>query len=201
MSRWLIFSLIGLLIVGAIMWLGRKPKDAARLPAAAPGRLPSPGSQEGEPLKQTPEFDETRFWSLIDRIDREKLNRGEGFEYQAIEPLTSALQALSREELESFENKMAEKLFAIDGSRYAAAAGEAGGSDDAFLYVRCFVLASGRDVYQSIVEDPAKMPTSLDQWCEALLSAVPQAWERKTGEQWDHSPDPSYETGSNEARW
>jgi hypothetical protein len=95
-------------------------------------------------------------------------------------------------------------LYDLDGEVYADHAGESGESGDAFLYARCYVVAKGKQHYESVKADPTMMPKSLDQWCEALLNVASKAWAIATGkdeEDWDHDSPLSYETGSNKANW
>ena len=139
------------------------------------------------------------FWKLIDKIDRQTLQKGEGFDEEAVEPLIGVISDLSRDELEAFEEHLANALHELDGRRFAEAAGDTG--DDAFLYARCFVVAMGRDTYNRTIHDPTLMPKSTDEWCEPLLYVAGAAWQRKTGEDWDYSPRVNFETGSNTAQW
>lgn len=141
------------------------------------------------------------FWKLIDRIDRRELNRGEGHDSAAIEPLIEALQALRREKLEAFSEQLAQRLYELDGRKFADAAGDSGSSDDGFLYARCFVVASGRETFERVRVDPTAMPSTIEQWCEPLLYAASEAWSRQHGTEWDYMPSASYETGSNSENW
>lgn len=144
-------------------------------------------------------MDERTFWQLIDEIDRPALL--DGNEDRALEPLRKRLATLSAEDLEGFEEILSWQLFALDGRRYADAAGASGQSDDAFLYARAFVVARGKQFYDAVLADPSKMPKSIDEWCEALLSVAPDAYEATVGDDWTFSASVSYETGSNRAQW
>ena len=111
------------------------------------------------------------------------------------------MKALPPRALEGFEEVLAGKLFALDGRRYADEAGDSGASADGFLYSRCFVVARGKDFYEAVLADPTQMPKSIDDWCEALLSAASETYERATGAKWSFTTSLSYETGSNDALW
>lgn len=142
------------------------------------------------------------FWTHIEQIDRDALNDGD--EDAAIAPLEGRLSKLSPAELEDFEDHLSQCLFAIDGRAYAKESGESGGSDDAFLYARCFVVAQGRQHYDAVLKDPSRMPKTLDGWCEALLYPHRRAWANTTGideSEWSYDASVSYETGSNEQLW
>jgi hypothetical protein len=141
------------------------------------------------------------FWKLIEHIDRDALQRGEGYDQIALQPLIGLLAVLAQPELQSFQNHLAQMLYELDGRRYANASGESGRSDDAFLYARCFVVAMGRDVYQRTRDDPDLMPKTLDRWCEPLLYATSRAWEVRHGERLQFETNVSFETGSNRALW
>jgi Protein of unknown function (DUF4240) len=141
------------------------------------------------------------FWKLIEHIDRDALQRGEGFDELALQPLIGVLAVLTQPELQSFQDHLAQMLYELDGRRYAAAAGESGRSDDGFLYARCFVVAMGRDVYGRTLRDPDLMPKTLDRWCEPLLYATSRAWEVAHGERVQFDTKVSFETGSNGALW
>ena len=134
------------------------------------------------------------FWALIAHIDRDRLRGGEAHDEAALRPLVQGLTALERSGLQSFQDHLAQALYDIDGPAHADAAGIAGSSDDSFLYVRCFVVAMGRDVYQRTLHDPGQMP---GQECESLLYAARSAWQAQTGEDVHFETEVSFESGSN----
>jgi hypothetical protein len=147
-------------------------------------------------------MDQPVFWHLIARIDRSALRAGDDF--GAVEPLIEALAEYSEADIREFENMLAQCLYDIDGRQYADQAGRSGRSGDGFLYARCFVVAMGKDYYETVKSDPSKMPKSLDEWCEPLLCVAQRAWAAATGkdqESWNHRRPVSYETGSNKANW
>lgn len=141
------------------------------------------------------------FWKLIAHVDRGLLQRGEGYDEAAVRPLVEALTALEKADLQSFQDHLAQVLYDLDGRAYFDASLDAAGSDDSFLYVRCFVVAMGRDTYERTLRDPGLMPKTIDQWCEPLLYAARLAWQQKTGEELDYETKVSFESGSNEALW
>jgi hypothetical protein len=61
------------------------------------------------------------------------------------------------------------------------------------------VIANGPDYYALVLDDPLQMPKDME--FEALLSVAQQAFERRTGREWDHVSPVSYETFSNGAGW
>ena len=78
-------------------------------------------------------------------------------------------------------------------------AGPAGESDDAFLYARCFVVACGAELYESVRKSPRRFPKDAD--CEELLEVVPSAYRLRTGEELELRFAHDYETGSNDRGW
>lgn len=147
-------------------------------------------------------MNEAEFWKLIALVDRKALDAGD--EPASVVALTDALAQLPVAEIESFHDHLAQALYGLDGESYAEHAGDAGGSDDSFLYARCYVVAHGKDHYAHVRAAPKKMPKSIDQWCESLLYVAPKAWSRQTGKdpaQWKFKTRVSYATGSNEAQW
>jgi hypothetical protein len=108
------------------------------------------------------------------------------------------------EELFAFEEQLALHLYAIDGEVYAENAGDSGGSDDGFLYARCYVVAKGREFFEAVKADPALMPKSIEQWCETLLYPHREAWAQITqrdSSEWPFVSSVSYESGSNSDLW
>ncbi|MDR0672488.1 MAG: DUF4240 domain-containing protein [Zoogloeaceae bacterium] len=146
---------------------------------------------------------EEEFWQLISLINKSALENQDG--KSAVAPVEQALAGKSVAEIQSFHALLSRALYDIDGEIYADNAGESGESDDAFLYARCYVIAQGKEHYNSVKADPNQMPTkSIDQWCESLLYVAPNAWGKITDsnpDEWDYFPDISFETGSNTNLW
>jgi hypothetical protein len=144
----------------------------------------------------------TDFWNLIDLIDIKALDNED--EEQAIAPLKAALTNRTVNDLQQFEEHLAQVLFSIDGEAYFDAAGEAAGSDDSFLYVRCYVVAKGKDFFEMVRANPTKIPNDISQWCESLLYPHRIAWAEITGQdesEWPFETSVSFESGSNPELW
>ena len=112
------------------------------------------------------------------------------------------------ESIFDFENTFTEKLHAIDTRAHCKAcyAGELApdnGDDyisaDDFLYQRCVVIANGSEFYENVLSDPTQMPQVLE--FECLLSLPSEAYEQKTGEEYDHCSPLSYESFQNLEGW
>ena len=149
-------------------------------------------------------MDEAAFWELIGRLDW----RHDGDDDRVVKPVVDGLASLPDAEIGAFHEILAQKLYDLDGRAWAR---ESGGdvwwsepdnvSVDGFLYARSAVVARGAGVYEAVLADPAKMPKNAA--FEALLYVAANAYERKTGLEWDDLDDTevSYETFSNEAGW
>lgn len=161
----------------------REEENAARLALAK--------RRKHKPRAMLPE---DQFWELIGLLDKPL----EATDESAFEPLVARLAAMNLRDIKKFAESLAWMLFRLDTRAHADA--YAGGSDDGFLYARCAVVVSGKAFYESVRADPTFMPEDLD--FEDLLSIIPSAWERKTGEDYDYVTGCSFETGSNpEGGW
>ena len=146
-------------------------------------------------------MDDDTFWGLLDKLDW----RHQGDDDRVVAPVVRALTEMPLEEIESFQNILAHKLYALDGRAWAREIGSGwrGGSypisGDEFLYARCVALVNGRDFYEAVLADPRQMLKDME--FESILYVAGTAWEAKTGTEFDPDTDVSYETWSNEAGW
>jgi hypothetical protein len=140
-------------------------------------------------------MDESRFWKLIDRIDNK------ASEEDSVKPLIEALGELPKAEMFAFKERLCERLYLLDGRRFAENSGANAGSADAFLYARSFVVSRGREFYERVLHDPTAFPKTLEEWCEPLLYAAHRAYEEKFGEPFDYSAKHDMETGGNARGW
>lgn len=138
-------------------------------------------------------MNEDKFWKIIDLFDTTQTNS------KAI--MENAIQALSElevSEIEIFAEILAEKLYALDGAKYAQSFEQPVSVDD-FLYVRCFVVANGRDYYENVLQNPEQLE---DNAFEPLLRLTDFAYEIKTNEAYFfYVTKLSYETYSNSKGW
>jgi hypothetical protein len=146
--------------------------------------------------------DERTFWALIESFDWSRTGDDEA----VVGPAVSTLSALPVEEIQAFDEILARSLHALDTEAHARNIGEHaytgpgdGFSVDWFLYSRCVVVANGRTYYETVLSDPSAMPQDME--FESLLYVAREAFERKTGEEYDFDPSVSYETFSNERGW
>lgn len=157
---------------------------------------------EAHPKHLGPVMDEASFWGIIDLLDWSTADR------QAIlMPAVEALSALSRIEVCQFHDLLHEKLYALDGQRFAEHLGSNAWppkegrhfSVDDFLYSRCAVVANGREFYEEVLAEPSRIPKEFT--FEPLLYLPDRAWALKTGQPLDHFPPLSCETFSNAEGW
>ncbi len=147
-------------------------------------------------------MEESEFWDLIGELNWNAVGDDEA----VCEPLANALVGKSIDAIDAFAEHLAQKLHALDTEAHARQIGEGAyvGPDehfsvDWFLYARCCVVANGREVFETVLEDPSQMPEDLE--FEALLYVAATAYERKTGDDFDSDTSVSYETFSNKDGW
>ncbi|KAA9333307.1 DUF4240 domain-containing protein [Hymenobacter busanensis] len=160
------------------------------------------GSDEPVPAKQTAVYrpmDEDLFWELIAAFNWKRTGDDEA----VMRPVEKRLAAMPVEDIFAFEEILAEKLYQLDGEKYAAACyhGETRNiSGDLFLYDRCGVVVNGRELYEQVVQHPELWPVGGE--FESLLFLPQQAYKRKTrGGEYPYVTKVSYETCSNAAAW
>ncbi len=97
-----------------------------------------------------------------------------------------------------FAEQLSWMLYRLDRKEYGQAL-----SGDAFLYARAAVVAAGRTVFDSVLQDAATFaPYATNHiWAESLLYTPDRAYERITGEEWDRDTRYSYESYSNTEGW
>lgn len=145
---------------------------------------------------------EARFRALIASLDWSRA----GDDDAVLAPLRAALAALPKPDIRGFQERLAWCLYQLDTREHARHVGDGSWtSDDAFfsvdgfLYARCCAVANGQAFYEAALADPARMPEDLE--FEALLYVASEAWEDKTGGEFDHETGCSFETFSNLEGW
>ncbi|MBK6622164.1 MAG: DUF4240 domain-containing protein [Saprospirales bacterium] len=143
-------------------------------------------------------FSEDDFWKVIDLIDWTKKTSKE-----QLQPAVKYLSERPVSNIFIFADKLSEKLYRLDTRQhaYAYAANEPDQfiSVDDFLYVRCAVIAEGREYYEKVLNDPAQMPNEIV--FEPLLSLADRAYELQVGSEFNYFPAFNYETRSNQSGW
>ncbi len=152
------------------------------------------------PKGSNPRMTEATFWKIISLLNWE-----EGEDLKIVEPVVNHLTTLPVRQLYEFQDILSEKLFLLDGKKFAKNIGELSYkkgqtfSVDHFLDVRACVVANGEKYFNWVLENPKDMPK--DTYFEALLYVVSNAWERKTGKEFSYLPLFNYMTYSNELGW
>jgi hypothetical protein len=141
---------------------------------------------------------EEQFWQILNLLDWKQQDS------DAI--MAKAVQALAKMPVANiylFKDTLSEKLYRLDTRAHANAykAKQEDGylSVDDFLYVRCAVVAEGKDYYDKVLNDPSELPIEIS--FEPLLSLADDAYALKTGKKMDYFPTFNYETHSNQEGW
>lgn len=160
------------------------------------------GNTKNQPQKKYPSMTRDEFWQCIGHINQKLLKAGEGHDHDAVQSLTVFLATLPPSKIEGFEEQLSQVLYEIDTQEHMRSAGMSAGSSDGFLYARCYAVASGAAFYESVKQDPKKMPKTVNEWCEPLLYVAERAWERfPRPHKWNYSASVSYESGMNSKGW
>lgn len=160
----------------------------------------SPGVSED--TRRSPVMDEDEFWNVIAMLDW----KHEGDDERVMRRATRYLAKKSDEDIYLFYDILSKRLYDLDGIAYARNIGEdsfqGNGtyfSPDWFLYVRCAVVANGRDYYDKVLRNPEEMPKDAE--FESLLYLAYEAFEEKNGEEFDPVAAYDFETFGNKAQW
>lgn len=151
--------------------------------------------------QKTNALSEEEFWEIIDLLDWKK---------RKVAKITALainhLIKLSVKQIAAFDDILSEKLYQLDGQKYAENTGQNAyqGADqpfsvDGFLYARCMAVTKGKVFFESIISDPTKMVK--DDSFEPLLNLASQAFQKKTGKPYEHIPAYIYETFANTNGW
>lgn len=156
---------------------------------------------EAEQATKEKSMDEDQFWGIISLLNWKKENSDD-----ILRPAVQALSRFSESDIAAFDDILAEKLYELDGQRFAEQIGSnryaktGHFSVDGFLYSRCCVVANGRKFYEKVLQNPSLMPKEFT--FEPLLYLADKAYLLKTGkDDYDHTPDVWYETFSNPSGW
>jgi hypothetical protein len=148
-------------------------------------------------------MNDQEFWRIIGLFNWKKAGDDEA----VLKPAVKELAKKSIEEIAAFEEILSQKLHALDTKAHARNIGEDAYVDeeeyfsvDWFLYTRCCVVANGRELYETVLNDPEQFPKDME--FEALLGLASAAYEAKTRRECEgFDTSVSYETYSNQLGW
>lgn len=150
--------------------------------------------------KKISDFTEEKFWEIISLLDWKKEENEE-----IVQPVIDFLKNSPIKFIYQFQDFLSQKLYELDGKKYALHIGEDSWtkdnyfSADNFLYARCCVVANGKDYYYEVLNNPKKMPKDLT--FEPILSIASKAYKQKTKEKFNYFPIHDYETYANQDAW
>lgn len=156
---------------------------------------------------------EEQFWKIVEQSwedspqikkqrDEAKDNEEslEQLSYKLEEDITEnyikRLSKLGKEELTEFIHFLEERIYHIDRKEIHT---YTDGSDDGFLYCRCFILGMGKDYYNSIDKNPSKAKFDLE--AEGFGFSAYQVYEELFNEEFDRYSSHSMESCSNSNGW
>lgn len=144
------------------------------------------------------------FWELIGMFNWKRTGDDEA----VLLPAVTALSQMTVEDIFAFDDLLAEKLYALDTREICRGTyrgeldpddGEQYISADDFLYRRCVIVANGKALFDEALANPMEVPQGLE--FEALLHVASAAFEKKTGQEYDHDTPLSWESFSNQEGW
>lgn len=156
-----------------------------------------------KPQKPKKMMQDETFWSIISLLNINDDNDEE----EILEPAVNALAKMSVKEIKEFEEALSYKLYLLDTKEHAKNIGEYSYNEetqdyfsaDLFLYIRCSVVAEGKEYFELILKNPQNM--SEDNSFEPLLSLASEAYTRRMGKEFEYITGCDYETFSNVEGW
>ena len=158
---------------------------------------------------------EQQFWEIIEkswadapnlnqkRINATKTNEEELlsdlhnlFENEILDNFSTRLFELNKIDLTAFIHILEEKIYDIDRAEIHD---YTDGSDDGFLYCRCFIVAMGQSYYDMIDDCPEK--AKMDFEAESFGFIAYEVYERKFKEEFNRYEFHSMESVSNTKEW
>jgi hypothetical protein len=112
------------------------------------------------------------------------------------ENYVTQLSKLNKEELTNFIHILEERIYTIDRKEIQA---HTDGSDDGFLYCRCFVVGMGKEYYNMIDKTPSKAKFDLE--AEGFGFSAYLVYEDLFDEEFKRYSRHSMESCSNENGW
>jgi len=164
---------------------------------------------------KTTKMTEQKFWEIIEmswadspKLYKQRAKALKSNDEEILEELSGELEdtilenynrrllALDKEELTKFIHILEERLYNIDREEIQE---HTDGSDDGFLYCRCFILGMGQQYYDMVDKEPSKATMDLE--AEMFGFSAYSIYEEKFEEEFDRYSIHSIETCSNENGW
>ncbi len=120
----------------------------------------------------------------------------QGIDEKIVENYNKRLFSFGKEDLTEFIHILEEKLFNIDREEIHEFTD---GSDDGFLYCRCFIVGMGEKYYNLIDKNPSKATMDLE--AEAFGFSAYTIYQEKFGEEFERDSVYCIESGSNTEGW
>ncbi len=146
--------------------------------------------------KDSPKLDKQRQLA-IKKNDEEILHElSAELEDEVLENYKKRLFQLDKIEFTSFIHHLEERMYHIDRESIHE---YTDGSDDGFLYCRCFIVGMGKDYYNMIDKEPSKAMADLE--AELFGFSAYGFYDEKFGEEFERYTHHSMETCSNREHW
>lgn len=143
-----------------------------------------------------PSLNQQRLQAVEDNDEEALQELSEALENEVFDSFKHKIRELNQENLTKFIHILEEKIYNIDRAEIQE---YTDGSDDGFLYCRCFILAMGQAYYDMIDNSPEK--ASMDLEAESFVFSIYKVYEEKYGEAFDLYATHCMETGSNHKGW
>lgn len=144
----------------------------------------------------SPNLDKTRA-KAIKTNDEELLEELSGeLEGSILDNYNKRLFTLDKDDFTKFIHILEERLYNIDREEIQE---HTDGSDDGFLYCRCFILGMGEQYYSMVDKDPSKATMDLE--AELFGFSAYSIYEQKFGEEFERYTFYSIESCSNPKGW
>ncbi len=144
----------------------------------------------------SPKLDKKRVTALKTNDEELLQELSEELQETILENYTKLLSTLSKDDLTKFIHTLEERLYKIDREEIHE---YTDGSDDGFLYCRCFVLGMGENYYNMVDKDPSKATMDLE--AESFGFSAYEVYKEKFGEEFDRNSLHCIESCSNKNGW
>lgn len=133
----------------------------------------------------------------LETNDEELLEElSQGIDDKIVESYNKRLFSFGKEDFTGFIHILEEKLFNIDREEIQEFTD---GSDDGFLYCRCFIVGMGEKYYNLIDKNPSKATMDLE--AEIFGFSAYTIYQEKFGEEFERDSIYCIESGSNTEGW